>query len=73
LIWSSVATDYINQAEVPAVFAVLSDQGKKSVYDAGLFGLLSDDDDEVRELRSMQSVSSIKLSYGLVGLLIIMK
>lgn len=30
------------------IFPVLSNKGKRTIYDAGLFGLLGDDDDEVR-------------------------
>lgn len=29
------------------IYAVLSDKGKRRIYDAGLVGLLADDDDEV--------------------------
>ena len=29
------------------IYAVLSDKGKRKIYDAGLLGLLTDDDDEV--------------------------
>ena len=29
------------------IFPVLSNKGKRTIYDAGLFGLLGDDDDEV--------------------------
>ncbi|XP_021280994.1 uncharacterized protein LOC110414236 isoform X2 [Herrania umbratica] len=33
--------------EIQEAYSVLSDKGKRRIYDAGLLGLLADDDDEV--------------------------
>ncbi|KAJ4727741.1 DnaJ-like protein [Melia azedarach] len=32
--------------QIQEAYSVLSDQGKRTIYDAGLFGLVADDDDE---------------------------
>ncbi|XVF72679.1 hypothetical protein PTKIN_Ptkin12aG0139400 [Pterospermum kingtungense] len=32
--------------QIQEAYSVLSDKGKRSIYDAGLLGLLTDDDDE---------------------------
>ncbi|TYG63638.1 hypothetical protein ES288_D06G046200v1 [Gossypium darwinii] len=42
--------------QIQEAYSVLSDKGKRKIYDAGLLGLLADDDDEVRFLNFMQEM-----------------
>ncbi|TYH65311.1 hypothetical protein ES332_D06G047300v1 [Gossypium tomentosum] len=42
--------------QIQEAYSVLSDKGKRKIYDAGLLGLLADDDDEVRFLNFMQDM-----------------
>ncbi|XP_059440119.1 uncharacterized protein LOC132172607 isoform X1 [Corylus avellana] len=58
--------------EIQEAYSVLSDKGKRTIYDAGLFGLLEDDDDEgfidfmqemilmMQSVRTPQEVNSLE-------------